>query len=355
MQKRMVILLILAMFFGLSYDGLGQGINMAEWKILSDDNKTAALTDTVFLGKTCVHLDGRIKSAMWNKGANLKNFRMELDISGAVMSGIGFHVTDEQNYQFIYFRPGYGGTEEAVQYIPIYNGALSWVLYGKYQNNAAIKKLEWFHAAIEVRGNNLKVFTNYSIKPDMDIMMLASSSDRGSILLRTMFGASYFANITIRELPEVITDWEISEQMPANMMHGYSQVKNVKTWKKINETGDDYVNLCRYFPYPNGTLMAKHIFHSDAGEARLLNFDFAGTLQIILNGKEIFSYDKYKLDRLEEAKNRIKLNLQKGDNELIFLTAGDNYLFANGQGYNSLGRLQHQNWGFIASIGKLGL
>ena len=349
----MTLPLTLMMLFAMSLNGLSQGINMSEWKILSEENKAVELTDTVFLDKSCVKLDGKIKSAIWNKTANFRNFRMDLDIAGAVMSGIGFHVTDDQNYQFIYFRPAYGGTEEAVQYIPIYNGALSWVMYGKYQSNADIKKLQWFHASIEVRGTNLKVFTNYNKKPDMNVIMLNTSSERGSILLRTMFGASYFANIIIREVPEVIFDWEISEQMPADIPYDYSQVKKVEKWTKINETGDDFINLCRYFENPNGTLFARHHIQSEMDEVKLLNFDFIGKLHILLNGNEIFNYDKFKLDRIEEGSDRIKLSLKKGENELVFITEGDAYLF--GKGYNSLGRLQHQNWGFIASIGKMGL
>lgn len=353
MKNRMIVFVILNMLMAVTQSGFTQGIKLPDWKVLSEDNKMPELNDTVFLGKTCVKLDGTLKSAIWNKTAGFRNFRMELDIAGAVMSGIGFHVKDEQNYQFIYFRPGYGGTEEAVQYIPVYNGALSWVMYGKYQSNADIKKLEWFHASIEVRGNNLRVFTNYNKKPDMDIMMLNTSSARGSVLLRTMFGTSYFANVTISELPEYITDWEISEQMPVGASVDYSQVAKVKSWKKINESGDEYVNLCRYFDYPNGILFARHNIHTESDEVRLLNFDFAGKLHILLNGKEIFFYDKFKLDRIEESTNRIRLNLVKGDNELIFLTEGDGYLFSNGKGYNSLGRLQYQNWGFIASLNRM--
>jgi len=355
MKIKIVVTLYWVIISVLPNHGFSQGINLPDWKVLSEENKNTELTDTVFREKPCVKLDGKIKSAIWNQSASFRNFRMELDIAGAVMSGIGFHVTNDQNYQFIYFRPGYGGTEEAVQYIPIYNGALSWVMYGKYQSNADIKKLEWFHTAIEVRGNNLKVFTNYNKKPDMDIMTLSTSADKGTILLRTMFGASYFANVNVRELPEQITDWEISEQMPADKMPDYSEVKKVKKWTKINETGDDYVNLCRYFEYPNGILFARHIIKSEHEETKLLNIDFAGKIQIILNGKEIFNYDKFKLDRIEEGTNRIRMNLKKGENELVFITGGDGYLFANGTGYNSLGRLQHQNWGFIASIGKIGM
>lgn len=327
-----------------------QGINLADWTALSEENKKVTLTDTVFMDKRCIKLDGHDIAAIWNKKMNLKNFRMELDIAGAVMNGIGFRASDEQNYQFLYFRPGYGNTIEAIQYIPIYNGALSWVFYGGYQASADIHKLEWFHAAIEVRGDNLKVFTNGKKEPDMNIQLLRTEADRGSVLLRSMFGTGYFANLMYRELPEGITDWEISEQLPAGTTYGYEQVKKIKQWKAINEPGDDYVNLCRYFKMPEGTVIAKHNLHSDNEQTKFFSFDFTGMLHVFLNGKEIFSYDKYKLERVEADKYRIRLALQKGNNELVLITQGDGFVF--GKGYNSLGRLQHQNWGFIAGIGN---
>ncbi|HKO81940.1 MAG TPA: family 16 glycoside hydrolase [Chitinophagaceae bacterium] len=338
-------------FFAIASGVSGQGINKTDWTVLSEENKASNITDTVFLDKSCVKLDGSLRSAIWNKAVQYKNFRIELDIAGSVMAGIGFHVADEQNYQFIYFRPGYGGTEEAIQYIPVYNGALSWVMYGAYQNIADIKRLEWFHAAVEVRGDNLKVFTNYKPKPDMNITMQRTKADKGSILLRTMFGPSYFANVSVKELPEPITNWEISGLMPTSILSDFNQIKKVDKWTKISDAGDSYVNLCRYFDYPQGALFAKHTLHSDADDARLLSFDFIGKLHIVLNGKEIFNYEKYKLDRIAEGANRIKINLKQGSNELVFITEGDSYIF--GKGYNSLGRLQHQNWGFIANIGKL--
>ncbi len=300
------------------------------------------------MGKPCVKLDGKSVAAIWDKNINLKNFRIEFDMAGAVMGGLGFHASDEQNYQFLYFRPGYGGTIEAIQYIPIYNGALSWVFYGAYQASADIHRLQWFHAAIEVRGDNLKVFTNSNTKPDMDIRMQRTEADRGSILLRTMFGDAYFANLSYRKLPENITAWEISEQLPATTSNGYEQVKKVKQWQKIDEPGDDYVNLCRYFKMPEGTVIARHTIHADSTENKYFLFDFTGTLHIWLNGKEVFGYDKYKLERVDAGKYSIMLPLKKGDNEVALITKGDGFIF--GKGYNSLGRLQHQNWGFIAAI-----
>jgi hypothetical protein len=301
------------------------------------------------MDKRCVKLDGKSIAAIWNQQMNLKNFRMDIDIAGAVMSGIGFHASDEQNYQFLYFRPGYGGTIEAIQYIPIYNGALSWVFYGAQQATADIHSMQWFHAAIEVRGDNLKVFTNGNKTPDMDIQMQRTEADHGSILLRTLFGAGYFANLSYRELPDAVTDWEISEQL-RDGIQGYDQVKKVKQWKPISEKGDAYVNLCRYFKLPEGTVIARHHLQSSNDETKYLSFDFTGTMQVLLNGKEVFNYDKQKLERVNAGTYRVKLPLQKGKNELVLITQGDGFIF--GKGFNSLGRLQHQNWGFIAEIGN---
>src|ERR1044072_8362633 len=154
----------------------------------------------------------------------------------------------------------------------------------------------------------------------MDITMLQTEADKGALLLRSMFGPAYFANFTWRELPEGITDWEISDQLPAGFIYDYEKVKKLQSWKKINEPGDDYVNLCRYFRLPEGTVVARHILHADSAAEKLLNFDFTGTLQIVLNGRAIFSYNKHKLERVQMDTYATKLFLQKGKNELLFIT-----------------------------------
>jgi hypothetical protein len=87
-----------------------------------------------------------------------------------------------------------------------------------------------------------------------------------------------------------------------------------------------------------------------ADQDMILYFDFIGKLKIFLNGKELFYYEKYKLDRIFPGTERIVLHLNKGDNELIFISEGDAEIF--GKGYNAMGRAQHQNWGFMAEVGK---
>jgi hypothetical protein len=349
------VMLRIFLFSGLFFFGAipfakltAQTLPLADWTALSEDGSRVPPTDTVFLGKSCVKLDGHAVAAIWNKALNLKNFRIEFDMAGNVMAGLGFHVRDPQNYQFLYFRPGNGGTIEAVQYIPIYNGALSWVFYGEYQASADIHKLQWFHVTIEVTGEHLTVFTNGSSHPDLSIRILPTDTERGSILLRTLFREAYFANFVYRALPETITDWKISEQLPVEGDYSESSINRVKQWKAIDERGDPYVNLCRYFEAPEGIVIARHVLKADSASGKLLFFDFTGTLRILLNGRELFHYDKFKLERVEAGTYQIRLPLKKGDNDLVFITKGDGFFF--GKGYNSLGRLQHQNWGFIAAV-----
>jgi hypothetical protein len=59
-----------------------QNADLRDWTALSEENAKTPVTDTVFLGKSCVKLDGRSVAAIWNKKVNFKNFRMEVDTAG---------------------------------------------------------------------------------------------------------------------------------------------------------------------------------------------------------------------------------------------------------------------------------
>ncbi len=335
--------------------------------ILSEDNKPTAYADTMYKGKSSLKLDGKKQSIALTKNMNIKNFRVEMDIAGEVMSGLGFRVANKHNYQFIYFRPQMGGKRDAIQYIPIYNGALSWVFYNypTYETKADIHALEWFHATIEVRGNNLKVFVNNSTEPQMDVTLLDTEISGGNFLLRSMFGTSYFANISYKALSDdgsvtsvskktpFLRAWDISQQFPRDTVSNYfdqliEKVNTSTKWRTIHTPNDDYVNISRYFEHPDGVVFAKKQLKSKADKKRLLYFDFVGKLRILLNGEEVFNYKKIKFERVFDGMFRINLDLKKGENELLFITEGDAAYF--GKGFKYMGRLQHTNWGFIARM-----
>jgi hypothetical protein len=322
----------------------------AEWAAFSDNNTPAALVDTVYKGKSCIKLDGMKQAVAFRKDISLRNFRIDFDLASQSMGGVGFHASDEQNYHFLYFRPGYGGTKEAIQYVPVYNGALSWVLYNYpiYETTADTKQLEWFHVAIEVKNNHMKVFVNNSSAPQMEIDLIASGFNDGKILLRTMFGNSYIANVGIIPFPEVLTDWEISEQFPRKATLELDLSAKSASWTSVKSDQADIINICRYVKNPNGVVMARHTLKSDNDKEMILFFDFIGKMKVFLNGKELFRYEKFKLDRIFAGTEQIVLHVKKGNNELVFVSEGDAFTF--GKGFDAMGRIQHQNWGFTAEV-----
>lgn len=338
-----------------------------EYTIYSEDNKKVAYRDTVFKGKQSIKLDGKNRSIALLDGIETDNFRVEMDIAGQIMSGLGFHVKDGMNYQFIYFRPGMGGTREAIQYIPIYNGALSWVFYNypMYEKTADVQSLEWFHAAFEVKGNNLKVFVNDEPEPKMDIPILGNPISGGKLLLRSLFGPSYFANITYQPLTNTsnedtalsnkgfLTKWEISKQFSRDTTANHfdnilNKATTLSNWKTINTKGDPYVNFSRYFEHPQGVLVAKATIDASTKSNKNLHFDFVGRVKVILNGNTLFEYKKIKFERVFDGTFSIGLPLKKGKNELVVIAEGDAAFF--GKGFRYLGRNQHTNWGFIARV-----
>ena len=211
----------------------------------------------------------------------------------------------------------------------------------------------------------LKVFVNNRTEPDMDVTLLRTDLQSGNILLKSMFGTSYFANVSIKELPleklvsttkeineQFLRKWEISEQLPINSKADFNDyqelVAQVKEWRQVDDKNDNYVNLCKYFNYPKGIVVAKHKIVMKENAEKILHFDFIGDLKILLNGQDIFNYRKQDLNRVFDGTLKTVLDLIEGENDLVFIIEGDAFLF--GKGYNSMGRLQHQNWGFIATL-----
>ncbi|MEM9722506.1 MAG: hypothetical protein AAGA10_24775 [Bacteroidota bacterium] len=343
-------------------------------KIYSEQYEVTERVDTIFNNKPCLTLDGTNQAVAVFKIEDIENVRIEVDIAGEVMPGVGFRVEDIYNFHFVYFRTFLGGTNEAIQYVPLYNGALSWVFYTypKYEAKAEMEALEWFHAAIELRGNKMKVFVGENSTPQLEVVLDETNISAGNILLRSMFGPSYFANLSIQPLPELeeppvssrkssssnrdrdlfLTEWEISKQYPRNSENTINLVVEkaitADSWRTINESTHDRINFSKYFDHPHGIVVAKKELSSASTQSKRLNFDFVGKLQIRLNGEIVFNYNKHRFERLAGDTFSIGIDLQEGPNELLFISEGDASLF--GEGYNSIGRLQHQNWGFVAKM-----
>ena len=66
MLKRLLQLNTLLLGAALFTKVAAQGFTLSDWTTLSEDNSKTTLTDTVFLDKRCVKLDGKSIAAIWN-------------------------------------------------------------------------------------------------------------------------------------------------------------------------------------------------------------------------------------------------------------------------------------------------
>ena len=111
------------------------------WDIEKMDGSIDTLNILEHQGRQALLLEPNQKAYL--KGNAFKNFQLEFHCNGQV-PGLGFRIQDKKNYEYLYLRMIMSGKEDALQYIPIYNGSLPWQLYNypKYEGNAVFPRKE---------------------------------------------------------------------------------------------------------------------------------------------------------------------------------------------------------------------
>ncbi|MEJ2195915.1 MAG: hypothetical protein P8X73_13790 [Ignavibacteriaceae bacterium] len=101
--------------------------NSDYWEIENSNNEPQEINLTTLYGKSCLRL--AVGHKAWLKDSTFSNFRLEMDIAGVVMPGLGFRAKDKRNYEYLYLRVMSNNREDALQYIPVFNEGFSWQLY----------------------------------------------------------------------------------------------------------------------------------------------------------------------------------------------------------------------------------
>ena len=111
----------------------------SNWNLEHKDGNSIVVETMEYKGKKALVLEPGQKAYLKNR--EFKNFQLEFHCSGQ-FPGLGFRVQDEKNYEYLYLRVPMGGNEDALQYLPIYNGSLPWQLYNypKYEGTATFPK-----------------------------------------------------------------------------------------------------------------------------------------------------------------------------------------------------------------------
>ncbi|KAA2218514.1 hypothetical protein [Maribacter flavus] len=109
------------------------------WTVENDDGSPSEIKTTPHKGRNSILLEPGQTAFL--KELKFKNFELEFYCNGQ-FPGVGFRIKDKKTFEYLYLRVPMSGYEDALQYVPIYNGSLPWQLYNypKYEGKADFPK-----------------------------------------------------------------------------------------------------------------------------------------------------------------------------------------------------------------------
>jgi len=154
-----------------------------------------------YKGKKALHILGGEQTYVYLPGVEFQDGVIELDIAGPIFSGVGFRGRENgRRVEKIYFRPQNAGTAKhanTVQYAVLGREDGTWRYLrtkfpGKYETGADIKKGEWFHVKLVIRGTEVKVYVDEKPEPVLTVDKMLDGVAKGTV---GVWGwNSYFAN-----------------------------------------------------------------------------------------------------------------------------------------------------------------
>jgi hypothetical protein len=266
--------------------------------------------------------------------------------------GIFFRMNEQQDYENFYIRPHKtnGYHYDALQYTPAYHGVSCWQLYhGEgYTKEATIASNQWVHFKLVVKDDQAKVFIGDMAKEALVIHNLEHGKAKGSIVLNGQTdGSAYFANFSVTSditcsfgpkmnrpvLPGTILKWEVSQSLPNNLVDNENYPLNSSfdglIWKSVDAEISGMINLTKNItnvnPFQPAWVYAKTTLISDTDESVWYSFGYSDHITIFLNGQVIYQGNNAFTSRdpsyagLLGYFDKVKLNLKKGDNDLLLL------------------------------------
>ena len=161
----------------------------------------ATLAVGEFKGKTALHVVGRTQSYVFLPEVEFQDGTIEVDIASSIFSGIGFRGRENgKRAEKVYFRPQNSGTAKhanSVQYSVIGRRDATWRYLRtkfpvKYEAAADLKKNQWFHTKLVVKGTEVKVYVDDGPEPVLVVDPMLDGVTMGTV---GVWGYnSYFAN-----------------------------------------------------------------------------------------------------------------------------------------------------------------
>ncbi len=346
---------------GLSVNTLAEGLSIPADSPRWDFQGKAKVAE--YEGRQCVCVEAG--------GAVLKDFEfrdgvIDVDIATPAKRGffgLQFRLDDETgNGEWVYLRQHKSGYPDAQQYTPILNGSAAWQIYNGpgFTAPLEIPLGTWMHLRLEVNGAQAKLYVQDMKEPSLVMTDLKSESQKGSIALAVLTGATYFSNFEIKETtptkwerhppamaPNTLTEWNLSpvfEALERNPEKPLSRAEiDAMKWEPVKAEAPGFVviNRFREGPHINATfakdfskrlepqkgskmVYARMAIDSDKDQVKKLSIGYSDEVSIFLNGAIVYRgrspqyfRDPGFLGIVNPENDSLYLPLKKGSNEIV--------------------------------------
>jgi hypothetical protein len=320
----------------------------SHWEISA---KSHSIQD--YKGEQAIYIDNGLAKL---KDFEFTNGAIEFDVfltRERGFPGVRFRIKDNGNSESFYLRSHLSGKPDANQAIPVFNGVTPWQLYfgAPYSFAYDYNYSDWTHVRIVVNGQRAQIYLDHSEVPQLSWKLVHPPSV-GSIAIGGSFAPMYYANFKLtlsdtamvdfqpiirKSIPNLIQEWQLSdmfEESELNDLDNLNKLINDRQWNESVGIDEGIAaNISRkvrlYNGQPGNTVFAKITIHSDKKQTRIFEFGYSDRVVAILNGKPIYKGNNkwqsrdYRYLGTIGIFDAIYLDLEEGDNELLFAVSED--------------------------------
>lgn len=332
------------------------------------DFQEGKVTFLDYKGKKAMKI-GSLSGQVVLKDLVFKDGTIEFDIEphpAEFASAVYFHRKDDKEQEIVYLRVSRIGSKlanQGIQYAPYFDGVNMWDIYPQYQAPAMAKTGEWNHVKLVISGKQMKVYVNDMTNTVLEIPKLEGTMTEGSIAFE---GEGYISNLQIKPNEteglasyegtdmtkhdgQYLRKWAISAPIlfPKGSETFAENLPDADAFlESIDAETAGLLNLTRRF---GATPQRKIVWLKTtikASEPTFTNLQigFNDEIWVYLNN-EMILVDKNLFQQVGMRKNPggrlsinntiAKLNLKKGENELLIAVANDFY------GWGLMARLEN--------------
>ncbi|MDI6895474.1 MAG: DUF1080 domain-containing protein [Bacillota bacterium] len=238
--------------------------------------------------------------------------------------GLAFRGSDAENFELCYVTPL--GSQEAVQYDPVFNGSNTWQVYcgADHLTAAHVPRDRWVTLTVRAVGNSATAFVD-----GVEVMRVHELKHRRAegFIGIWCYRPCYFSLLTARLVnsgpfgTEPIRHWEISDKFSDD--EDMSREIEPGCWQPVAAEEDGSVCLNRYRRKEPGceSVYARAFVESPDERRTELVLGFSDACIVRVNGRDVFRGSNFwgenNTGRLSWKPARLTVPLRRGPNEVL--------------------------------------